>query len=384
MVDIPSNIPLYAFIKRELKNQIESGELSEGSRVPSELELAKQYNVSRNPTRQALRDLELEGYITRAPGRGSFVAPVTNRQKLLRVADWRAVAIACPELECHYTRTVVQGFIQAAAEHGFHAMVNFMRFDREAQYEFLADIRNSGIEGIAFWLQHATERTIDLLRQFQRARFPFVLLDRYVRGLEADFVVTNNEDLGYRLTMELVERGHRDIAFASSDLDNTACEDRFSGYRRALKEAGMPFNMELTGVFDGAGGPPNAVVSRIMAHRRRPTAFVCTNDGAAGKLLDEFSDLGYEVPGDVELALVDDNEFVDAVGLPMIAGSQSGWEMGQVGAELLLSRMQEPGRSHHQRFLTAQIRESGGAEEDQHQDQDTATAGKGGAGRTQH
>jgi len=56
-METPREIPVYAFIKRELKNQIESGELAEGTRLASEHELARQYNVSRNPTRQAMRDL---------------------------------------------------------------------------------------------------------------------------------------------------------------------------------------------------------------------------------------------------------------------------------------------------------------------------------------
>jgi DNA-binding LacI/PurR family transcriptional regulator len=354
-VHIPPDIPLYAFIKRELKNKIESGELPEGERVPSELELARQYDVSRNPTRQALRDLELEGYITRSPGRGSFVAPTSQRQKILGTDEWRAVSIACPELECRYTRTVVQGFIQNSAARGFHPMVNFMRFDEEGEYEFLADIRNSGIEGIACWLQHATARTLDLVRQFTRSGFPVVLIDRYVRELDTDFVVTDNEDLGYRLTKALLDRGHQDIAFASSKLDNTATQDRFTGYRQALEQAGISFNEELVGTFAPDGEAVEAVVSRIMAFRRRPTAFCCTNDGAASKLLDQFFDLGYTVPDDIELALVDDNDFADAMGIPMITGSQAGEEMGRESAALLAARIEEPRRAAEQRFLRATV-----------------------------
>ena len=104
MGKVPPDIPIYAFIKRELKNQIESGELPEGARVPSELELARTFGVSRNPTRQALRDLELEGYLVRTPGRGSFVAPISQRQKLFQINGWRTLALGCPVLEFRYTR----------------------------------------------------------------------------------------------------------------------------------------------------------------------------------------------------------------------------------------------------------------------------------------
>jgi DNA-binding LacI/PurR family transcriptional regulator len=348
---VPPNIPIYAFIKRELKNRIENGELEEGARVPSELELARIYNVSRNPTRQALRDLELEGYIVRTPGRGSFVAPANTRQRLFQ-QEWHTIALACPELEFHYTRTVVQGFIRYAAEHDFHTMVYFLRFHDDSETDFLSDLRNSGIEGVAIWPQHPSGAMADLLERFQKAHFPFVLIDRYVRGLETDFVVTDNEDLGHHLTSRLIERGHRSISFIGREVLSSAVEDRFQGYIRALQEAGIPYVEELTGSLE-EDGLTRDVVNRIMAHRSRPTAFFCSNDGVAGDLLDVLGELGYFVPNEVELATVDDNEFTAALEVPVIAASQRGLEMGRMSAELLLSRIAAPARSVQQRFLKA-------------------------------
>ena len=348
---VPSGIPIYAFIKRELKNQIESGELAEGARVPSEFELARMYGVSRNPTRQALRDLELEGYLVRTPGRGSFVTPKAQRQRILTVDGWRTLAIGCPELEFHYTRTVVRGFIQHAAEHGFHTVVYFLRFSGEAEFEFLADLRNSGIEGMAFWLQHTSDRTLDLLQKFRRAAFPFVLIDRYVRELESDFVVSDNEDIAYQLTAALIARGHVNIGYVTSLLDNTTAEDRFAGYRRKLDVAGISFADGLLGVFDVEHETNSAVVHRLMAHRQHPTAFCCNNDGIAASLLDEVTALGFRVPEDVEIAAVDDNELAAALDVPLITASQSASEMGRESAEILLRRVAEPSGPVRKRFL---------------------------------
>lgn len=355
-IQIPADMPAYAFIKRELKTQIESGELAEGDRIPSELELARKYNVSRNPTRQALRDLEIEGYLVRMPGRGSFVAPVSKRQRLFKLTNgWRTVAIACPEVECHYSRSVIQGFIQAAAEKGFHTMVYFLRFSNATEFDFLADMRNSGIEGVALWLQHPSKRTFELLARFQRSMFPFVLIDRYARDLESDFVVTNNEDMAYQLTKALVARGHKKIGMVTAELDNTATEDRFEGYRRALREAGLTFTKDAVGIFDSNAETVRTVVNRILALRGRPTAFFCSNDGVAVKLLDELQALGYEVPHDIELATVDDNDVLEALEIPLITAAQAGLDMGRESAQLLLARISEPTRPIEQRFLKARM-----------------------------
>jgi len=54
--------------------QIQSGQLSTGTLIPSERELQVIYNASRTPIRQALDKLAAEGLIARRPGRGTFVS----------------------------------------------------------------------------------------------------------------------------------------------------------------------------------------------------------------------------------------------------------------------------------------------------------------------
>lgn len=63
----------YKQISEELIQQIESGEFTINSKLPSEKELCNQYDVSRITVRKALAELEEKGYITRRQGQGSFV-----------------------------------------------------------------------------------------------------------------------------------------------------------------------------------------------------------------------------------------------------------------------------------------------------------------------
>ena len=68
-----SPVPLYHQLSQILREKIESGEWREGDRIPTELELCKEYGLSRGTVAQALRELELEGLIYRKQGRGTFV-----------------------------------------------------------------------------------------------------------------------------------------------------------------------------------------------------------------------------------------------------------------------------------------------------------------------
>jgi len=68
-----SPVPLYYQLKQHLLAMIKSGELQLGGRVPSEEELIDRTGLSRFTVRQALQELEREGWITRIRGKGTFV-----------------------------------------------------------------------------------------------------------------------------------------------------------------------------------------------------------------------------------------------------------------------------------------------------------------------
>ena len=74
MVNRDSPVPLYYQLKTYFKDQMETGLLHPGDRLPTEMDLCEQFGISRAPVRQALTDLANEGYVYRRPGQGTFVA----------------------------------------------------------------------------------------------------------------------------------------------------------------------------------------------------------------------------------------------------------------------------------------------------------------------
>lgn len=76
-------VPLYIQIAESLLDQIESGELVPGDRLPPERELSKVLGVNRMTLRQALRVIEAQGLIIRRQGNGTYIA----EPKIEREAD---------------------------------------------------------------------------------------------------------------------------------------------------------------------------------------------------------------------------------------------------------------------------------------------------------
>jgi DNA-binding transcriptional regulator YhcF (GntR family) len=73
-VEPASGWPLSAQLAQLLRGLIRSGELAPGDRVPSEADLAREHDVSRDTAQRALAVLAEEGLIIRRRGVGTLVA----------------------------------------------------------------------------------------------------------------------------------------------------------------------------------------------------------------------------------------------------------------------------------------------------------------------
>ena len=92
-----SELPIYAQIKEQLKEQILNGQIPEGTTLPSIRQLAKEVGVSVITTTRAYSDLEAEGFIATMQGTGSVVLSkdnsVVREQYLMRIEEGLTTAI---------------------------------------------------------------------------------------------------------------------------------------------------------------------------------------------------------------------------------------------------------------------------------------------------
>lgn len=97
LISNQSELPIYAQIKEQIKEQILNGQIPEGTELPSIRKLAKETGVSVITTTRAYNDLEEEGYITSMQGKGSIVLSKENNflkeQYLLRMEEGISTAI---------------------------------------------------------------------------------------------------------------------------------------------------------------------------------------------------------------------------------------------------------------------------------------------------
>ncbi|NHD17766.1 MULTISPECIES: GntR family transcriptional regulator [unclassified Actinopolyspora] len=79
--------PVYLRIRTELEQQIQSGALPLGTRLPTEAELQQRYSVGRATAQRVLTELAQAGLVERHRRRGTFVAEGGRQENLQRMAN---------------------------------------------------------------------------------------------------------------------------------------------------------------------------------------------------------------------------------------------------------------------------------------------------------
>ena len=108
-VDYRDARPIYVQIMDGLRQQIGSGVLQQGDRLPSVRELAAELSINPNTIQRSYRQLEMEGWIATVPGKGCFVCAIPSGDpkqelRLLRQFDEAAKKL----LSLGYTRRELQ------------------------------------------------------------------------------------------------------------------------------------------------------------------------------------------------------------------------------------------------------------------------------------
>lgn len=110
-----SREPIYHQIEGQIKALIASGQLKEGSPLPSIRVLSNDLQVSVITTRRAYQDLEYQGFIKTIQGKGTFVAAVekTRKDRVKMETVIKAIEVAVETARRHdYTIEEIEGVFQ--------------------------------------------------------------------------------------------------------------------------------------------------------------------------------------------------------------------------------------------------------------------------------
>jgi DNA-binding LacI/PurR family transcriptional regulator len=160
-------------------------------------------------------------------------------------------------------------------------------------------------------------------------------------------------------TRHLLELGHRTVFHIAGPRDWMQAQERITGWRQALDEAGAEITLPLRGDWSARSGYE---VGQMLARIPELTAVFAGNDQMALGLLRALSERGLSTPGDVSVVGFDDIPEAAYFPPPLTSVHQDFQEVGRQGLEMLLSQIESGARSTERRVVSSElvIRESSG------------------------
>lgn len=340
---------LYENIYNDLKTSIQNGTYKLNDKLPSEKELAQQYDVSTITAKKSLDLLKEEGYIERKPRKGSTVISLKEAQTQTDSGKI-TVGFLITNFSDFFGTQIVRSIVNSLPEK-INIILKISNGEMTRENKLIQDLLDSGIQGLIL-LPSSSEYVSPKILELVSNNFPLVIIDRAMTRLPICTVQTDNTSAAKDLTSYLLARGHHKIGLIASDSTVATIDERVNGFLTTHIENNLTVqNSQILSDIDSVvpGSKRNfkediAIITKFIKSNPSMTAILTTEFNIALLVIEALHELGKEVPTDISLVCFDHsplNSFSqDSNMITHIEQNQT--EMGEKAIELLLKKIKDP------------------------------------------
>jgi LacI family transcriptional regulator len=158
---------------------------------------------------------------------------------------------------------------------------------------------------------------------------------------------------GYAAAQHLLKLGHKRIAFLSGPSATPWTQERFEGYRRALREFGLDVDDKLLFQAGRSVEEGQAAALQIINEAPDITAIQAVNDTVAVGLVETLTKQGIRVPEDISVVGFGNILLSRLSRVPLTTIRQPKYRLGVAAVELMQQLLQ--GKRPEPRRLTADL-----------------------------
>lgn len=256
----------------------------------------------------------------------SAVELVTQRSKV--------IAVLVSSTQTNFSDQILKGIQEQARVHNLSVMIIFAgEGDAEVQAKAIRTVIERSVMGILLVAIDLDPSNDELL---ENANIPFIFISMTLKNSAFPFISSNDFDIGYQATKYLIGKGHQKIGFAATDLDSFVGHLRYEGYRDAMRDNHLSFDEDWIcgGHFTYEDGV------NAMEHygpQTELTAVIASSDLAGIGILNQATNYGMKVPDRLAILTIDGTQLCDIVRPKLSSVTQSFFEMGANGMDMLVS-----------------------------------------------
>lgn len=259
----------------------------------------------------------------------------------LRQGKTNTIGLVLPDSANPFFAEISRSIEDAAFKKGYSVFLCNTELDTQRELFYVDVLSKKQVDGIIFVAAGDQADSLDFLL---RRNMPVVMIDRDIPNVEADAVLTDHQLGGFMATRHLIELGHTRIACIAGPSTITPSAERITGYRKALEEAGIPFDEHLIIRGDYHAQSGMEITHTLLKMDPRPTAIFALNDLMALGALRAAAEDGFSVPRDLAVVGYDDLEIAHFTNPPLTTIAQPKKEIGVQAVNLLVDRMSRKNR----------------------------------------
>ena len=344
-----------------VRQAIISGKYKAGDRLPTDGQLMLQFSTSRPTVARAMRDLEMEGYLERRAGSGSFVrVPMQNKPSLIgilmpEVGSHELFQPIASEiaLQCQKHNLSLLWADNSAPNDDNHTSIDYEKTTMELCQRYIS----LGVAGVFFTPVEFSENMLvanrEIAERLDASGISVVLLDRDIERLPKrsrfDLVGIDNFRAGYLQADHLIKCGSKRIAYITRNVPAPTIDLRISGFRQAIQTAGKGHEQK---VFLGDPNEDEFVKDLLNF---KPDGVVASNDTSAAMLLKSLIRHGISVPDDIRMIGVDDVKISSLTSVPLTSLRQPCRAIGSAAVNAMIRRIENRKMIAHDIFLDVEL-----------------------------
>ena len=254
----------------------------------------------------------------------------------------KTLGIVVPGLSDPYIAAVMEGIESSSAAAGYQHVIASTGGEPEREVRAVRMLAGYNPDGLIILSSRAGKAYIDILPALN---MPVAFVNSAQIGDSVLSIATDNEHGGWLGAKHLLDLGHKRIAYLGGPARGRSQQARAAGYRRALHEAGIPFDPALLLAGDGSIDAGQAALRHILSlpDDIRPTAVFCYNDLCALGLLAYAHKHGVKIPESLSVVGFDDIPIAAISAPPLTTIEQRTTELGQLAADSIFAALrQEP------------------------------------------
>jgi LacI family transcriptional regulator len=302
-------------------------------------DIAQKAGVSVMTVSKALRDAPdvSAGTTLRIKGlaRQMGYVPHSSAQGL-RTGTTRLLGLAIPSFTNPIFSRIVLAIEERAFELGYDVLLAHTLDTPEREEACLRRFLYRRVDGLFISPVYRMATEAPIYRELLARRVPTVLLGHTAPFCRQFLNVETDDLLGsYFLTQHLLKLGHKRIAFLTGPLAAPWNQERFEGYRRALREFGLDVDDKLVyhagrSIEDGAKAAAQMIDEACDA-----TAVQAVNDTVAVGCAEVFLQQGLRFPEDISIAGFGNTLLAEHFRVPLTTVRQPKYRLGEAAVEVM-------------------------------------------------